>query len=107
MASADECWEWQGERSKFGHGMFYEYEGGRRIKHWAHRYSVSLVEPLVDGLVCMHSCDNPPCVNPAHLRQGTQADNIRDAHEKGRLNLSGLEVGWRLKREQGKRRRAA
>ena len=38
------------------------------------------------GLVVMHSCDNPSCINPAHLSVGTQGENVNDMHQKGRTN---------------------
>lgn len=37
-----------------------------------------------DGLDTCHSCDNPPCVNPHHLRFGTRVDNVGDAVSRGR-----------------------
>lgn len=36
------------------------------------------------GMQVMHSCDNPPCVNPHHLSVGTNADNVRDKVSKNR-----------------------
>lgn len=93
--SSNGCWLWTGEVQNRGYGVFYTYSGGKRIKHLAHRYSLALVTPLVPGLVCRHSCDTPRCVNPSHLSQGTQLDNMRDAIERGRMNMSGLALGRR------------
>lgn len=36
------------------------------------------------GKSILHSCDNPRCIQPAHLSLGTQRDNILDMHSKGR-----------------------
>lgn len=46
---------------------------------------------IPEGMVIMHTCDNPKCINPRHLEVGTQGDNVRDASRKGRLK--GLNTG--------------
>jgi hypothetical protein len=44
-----------------------------------------LVEARVPSVLnLLHSCDNRKCVNPNHLREGTQQDNVNDAISRGR-----------------------
>jgi len=71
VCGPDECWEWKGSKSVGGYGVI----GKRRATH------VALFidgKPRVDSLKALHSCDNPPCCNPNHLRWGTDKDNADD-----------------------------
>ena len=74
------CWLWRGYTRK-GYGYFNVDKRSTR----AHRYAYErFVGPIAAGLVVMHTCDVPNCVNPAHLRLGTVADNMHDMDAKGR-----------------------
>jgi len=76
------CMEWTGYVNAKGYGnLFIE---GKTVK--AHRLAWALAYgPIAQGDVIRHFvCDNPPCCNVAHLRSGTQADNINDMNTKGR-----------------------
>lgn len=78
------CWEWQGSKLKAGYGHIRSGGAGTPI-YLAHRYSYELhYGPIDPRNFVIHSCDNPSCVNPAHLRQGTPQDNMLDMMEKGR-----------------------
>lgn len=77
VGSFDECWEWQGSRTMAGYGQ---------VKHAGqHYFSHRVMAGAAEGETVMHTCDNPPCCNPRHLRVGTQQDNIADATAKGRM----------------------
>jgi hypothetical protein len=74
------CWLWTGCKDKDGYGFFRDK--GKNLK--AHRVSLAmrLMRPL-RGLA-LHSCDNPSCVNPDHLREGNNSMNQIDAVNRGR-----------------------
>lgn len=77
-----DCWEWIAGKCGAGYGAFWL--NGRQVG--AHRVSWELYKgPIPDSLYVLHKCDNPGCVNPAHLFLGTHSDNIQDAIKKGRL----------------------
>ena len=77
------CWEWLRYKNPAGYGNFGV---GEKVK-LSHRVSWVINNGQIpDGLCVLHKCDNPGCVNPAHLFLGTRADNTRDAIKKGRLD---------------------
>lgn len=78
IGSREECWPWRASRA-WGYGRFWD--GENAVK--AHRYSFFLHYGFYPPVV-MHTCDNPPCVNPGHLVEGTQALNVQDMVAKGR-----------------------
>lgn len=79
------CWEWGRKRNQHGYGVLADVATRQIGERRAHRAILRIQGVDVDGQVVMHSCDNPPCCNPAHLLVGTQADNMRDARSKGRM----------------------
>ncbi len=77
------CWEWQGGINGDGYGNSYNGEGVEA----AHRISYRIHNGKIPyGMVIMHKCDNPSCVNPNHLKLGTQSENMQDCSIKGRRN---------------------
>jgi hypothetical protein len=68
----DDCWEWIAARNCAGYGVF-NIDGF----NLAHRYSFHTERGPIGGIIC-HTCNNPPCVNPAHLYYGTHQDNMLD-----------------------------
>lgn len=84
----EECWPWLMQSKLAGYGFIAR--GNRQGKILAHRAAWESVNGPIPkgegahGTVVMHTCDNRLCCNPAHLRLGTQADNVRDMREKGR-----------------------
>ena len=99
----DGCWLWTGARNKAGYGL------ARKDGRWhrAHRVVYELViGPIPIGMNLMHTCDNPPCVNPDHLRPGTQRENLEDMTRKGR-RVSGERHVWFGQDQKGERNRAA
>lgn len=92
------CWVWTGSADTKGYGMLgtpdytrprfangkprYRFDRAHRLSYQIH------FGPIPDGVFVCHTCDNPSCVNPAHLFLGTILDNNRDKTAKGRHHNS-------------------
>lgn len=87
IKKTESCWLWQGTKERHGYGQAYcgTRPDGFKDRIYAHRIAYALAFGNIPAdLVVMHTCDNPPCVNPAHLKLATQAENIADRDAKGR-----------------------
>lgn len=75
------CVEYTGTRNSQGYGQLYH--GGRTRP--THRLMYEAVKGHIPkGMMVLHSCDHPPCMNAGHLSAGTATDNIRQAVARGR-----------------------
>jgi hypothetical protein len=75
------CWEFTGSKNRKGYGTL----GNNNTTAMAHRVSWQSVNGDIPvGMLVLHRCDNPPCVNPDHLFLGTNQDNMDDMTAKGR-----------------------
>lgn len=88
---ADQCWPWTGARDARGYGSIHH--DGRRRRATQVSWSLANGEAFPEGKCACHTCDNPPCVNPAHLWPGTVRENALDAKAKGRLATNYGRVG--------------
>lgn len=85
VLKTDSCWLWNSSGKRYG----YIQNGYGSIER-AHRISWKIhFGDIPDGLLVLHKCDNPLCVNPEHLFLGTQLDNMIDMKLKNRANGGG------------------
>lgn len=78
-AAAKGCLEWQGATAKGGYA---------RVRHDGRSQTlIRLISGAKKGQSVLHTCDNPKCVNPDHLKPGTQKENVQDCIAKGRFKF--------------------
>jgi hypothetical protein len=99
VAGPDECWIWQAALDEHGYGKIM-YVKGQSMKPATHISWLLRYGKWPDNRM-LHTCDTPACVNPNHLFDGTQLDNIHDAIAKGRMKEPPHQKGdehWKRRR---------
>ena len=105
----DACWPWTGPRFPTGYGMSSLRVVGAKVSTASRAALILTAGPaprltfgrsaytLTVGRLtygrpafALHSCDNPPCCNPSHLRWGTARENAADMFERGRARPRGV-----------------
>lgn len=93
----NDCWVYTGFRDKDGYGLHRVKD--KKIR--THRLSWYLSNGKIpQGLLVLHKCDNPSCVNPEHLFLGTARDNSKDMKEKNRQAFGTRNNGCKLCEKQ-------
>ena len=92
IGTPDECWPWLGARLPKGYGRV-KVNGRATLTH---RVAYFIANPTsrmkYARRLILHSCDNPPCCNPKHLRLGTFRDNRLDLKVRKGLPRRGKSV---------------
>jgi len=76
----DTCWNWTAYKDKGGYGSLTV----KRTPYLAHRFTKLILGEDPTGYVVMHTCDNPGCVRPEHLKLGSLIENNLDRDNKNR-----------------------
>lgn len=99
MENPHQCWPWKRSVNKCGYGTV-----GYQEKTWlAHRLAyVFAISAIPDGQIVCHTCDNPPCCNPAHLWLGTPLENTKDSIAKSRFTRASGEANGLAKLDADK-----
>jgi len=96
VVKTDSCWNWTASVNTYGYGCFW----WDKKQHQSHRISWLIAHGKESEKLLLHSCDNARCVNPEHLREGTQADNMRDKVLRKRQAFGEKNAQSRLTNEQ-------
>lgn len=81
VGAPNDCWQYLGCTRK-GYGAFGV--GHRMVQAHRFAYELNLDCALSTSNDVLHSCDNPTCCNPAHLRLGSDLDNAADRVKRNR-----------------------
>lgn len=84
------CWNWIGAKQRGGYGTIgfkNKFLKAHRLSYEKFVGTISASNDSKHGTCICHKCDNPSCVNPEHLFQATQKDNMKDMADKNRNTL--------------------
>jgi hypothetical protein len=94
IRNEDECWEWKLSKDKDGYGRLKVRKNNVIYMIRANRFSYMVTfGEIPENMSILHSCDNPSCVNPKHLRAGTLLDNANDREIRKRHKHLATTIG--------------
>lgn len=80
LLNGKHCRMWLRATNADGRGRMWD---GKRLQYAPRLSYEAFVGPIPRGKDVLHECDRPGCIEPTHLKPGTQADNYRDWRLRG------------------------